>query len=132
MLIERHKTINPSSITEPSEVRIATESYKQNNDIIGQFISEKIIIDSKIKEPRVTIAKLYNDFRIWSVSNVTKGKKCPDRNQLKAYFEKILARPYDNKGWRGMVTDKMMTTMKMINYCKFIKLSISFLASLLV
>jgi P4 family phage/plasmid primase-like protien len=102
MLIERHKTINPSSITEPSEVRIATESYKQNNDIIGQFISEKIIIDSKIKEPRVTIAKLYNDFRIWSVSNVTKGKKCPDRNQLKAYFEKILARPYDNKGWRGI------------------------------
>ncbi|NDB30219.1 hypothetical protein EB151_11810, partial [archaeon] len=102
MLIERHKTINPSSITEPSEVRIATESYKQNNDIIGQFISEKIIIDPEIKEPRVTIAKLYNDFRIWTVSNVTKGKKCPDRNQLKAYFEKILAQPYDNKGWRGI------------------------------
>lgn len=102
MLIERHKTINPSTITEPSEVRIATESYKQNNDIIGQFINEKIIIDPEIKEPRVTIAKLYNDFRIWTVSNVTKGKKCPDRNQLKAYFEKILAKPYEVKGWRGI------------------------------
>ena len=102
MLIERHKTINPSAISEPSEVRIATESYKQNNDIIGQFINEKIIIDPEIKEPRVTIAKLYNDFRIWTVSNVTKGKKCPDRNQLKAYFEKILATPYDVKGWRGI------------------------------
>jgi P4 family phage/plasmid primase-like protien len=102
MLIERHKTINPSAIVEPSEVRIATESYKQNNDIIGQFINEKIIIDPEIKEPRVTIAKLYNDFRIWTVSNVIKGKKCPDRNQLKAYFEKILATPYDVKGWRGI------------------------------
>jgi len=102
MLIERHKTINPSSIAEPSEVRVATESYKQNNDIIGQFITERIIIDPEIREPRITIAKLYNDFRIWTVSNVTKGKKCPDRNQLKAYFEKILATPYDVKGWRGI------------------------------
>jgi P4 family phage/plasmid primase-like protien len=102
MMIERHKHINTSSIHEPSEVRIATESYKQNNDVIGQFISEKIIIDPDIKEPRLTITKLYNDFRIWCASNVIKSKKCPDRNQLKAYFEKLLSVPYDNKGWRGI------------------------------
>jgi phage/plasmid-associated DNA primase len=102
MMIERHKHINYSSIHEPSEVRIATESYKQNNDVIGQFINEKIIIDAEIKEPRVTITKLYNDFRIWCASNVIKSKKCPDRNQLKAYFEKLLGVPYDNKGWRGI------------------------------
>jgi P4 family phage/plasmid primase-like protien len=102
MIIERHKTINPSSIQEPSEVRVATESYKQNNDVIGQFINEKIIVDPDIKEPRLAITKLYNDFRIWCASNVVKGKKCPDRNQLKAYFEKLLGVPYDNKGWRGL------------------------------
>lgn len=102
MMIERHKHINSASIHEPSEVRIATESYKQNNDVIGQFINEKIIIDVEIKEPRVTITKLYNDFRIWCASNVIKSKKCPDRNQLKAYFEKLLGVPYDNKGWRGI------------------------------
>ena len=68
----------------------------------GQFISEKIIIDPDIKEPRLTITKLYNDFRIWCASNVIKSKKCPDRNQLKAYFEKLLSVPYDNKGWRGI------------------------------
>ena len=101
MLIHRHKQINPSSIVEPSEVRIATESYKQNNDIIGKFVSEKIVIDISIKEPRMTIAKLYNDFKIWSMSNV-KGKKIPDRNQLKAYFEKLLDKPYDTKGWKGI------------------------------
>ena len=102
MMIERHKHINASSIHEPSEVRIATESYKQNNDVIGQFINEKILIDPDIKEPRLTITKLYNDFRIWCASNVIKSKKCPDRNQLKAYFEKLLDTPYDNKGWKGI------------------------------
>jgi P4 family phage/plasmid primase-like protien len=102
MLIERHKMINPSCIIEPSEVRVATESYKQNNDIIGQFINENIIIDPQIREPRIAISKLYNDFRIWTSSNVVKGKKCPDRNQLKAYFEKLLSSPYDGKGWRGI------------------------------
>jgi P4 family phage/plasmid primase-like protien len=101
MLIDRHKHINPSSIVEPSEVRIATESYKQNNDIIGQFVNEKIIIDPSIKEPRMSLSKLYNDFKIWTMSNV-KGKKTPDRNQLKAYFEKLLDKPYDTKGWRGI------------------------------
>jgi len=102
MLIERHKSINPSNITEPCEVRVATESYKQNNDIIGQFINENIVIDPEIREPRLAIAKLYSDFRVWTATNVVKGKKCPDRNQLKAYFEKILDTPYDSKGWRGI------------------------------
>jgi hypothetical protein len=82
MLIDRHKHINPMAIPEPSEVRVATESYKQNNDIVGQFINDRIIIDPQIKEPRITITKLYTDFRLWSISNVVKGKKCPDRNQL--------------------------------------------------
>jgi P4 family phage/plasmid primase-like protien len=100
MLIERHKSIQPNSIHEPMEVRVATESYKQNNDIIGQFINEKIEINAEL-DNRIAIGKLYNDFRLWSVSNVPKGKKCPDRNQLKAYFEKLLG-AYDNRGWRGL------------------------------
>lgn len=100
MLIERHKTIQPNSIHEPMEVRVATESYKQNNDIIGQFINEKIEVNPEL-ESRIAIGKLYNDFRLWTGANVPKGKKCPDRNQLKAYFEKMLG-AYDNRGWRGL------------------------------
>jgi P4 family phage/plasmid primase-like protien len=102
LLIDRHKHINPMAISEPSEVRVATESYKQNNDIVGQFINDRIIIDPQIKEPRITITKLYSDFRLWSISNVVKGKKCPDRNQLKAYVEKLLNKPYETKGWVGI------------------------------
>jgi len=103
MLIERHKGINPNSIAEPMEVRIATESYKNNNDVIGQFISEKIIIDNENTDNKIGIANLYNYFRHWCMDNVPKNKKRPDRNQLKAYFEKMLgAYPIDNKGWRGI------------------------------
>lgn len=103
MLIERHKYINPNSIPEPMEVRIATESYKNNNDVIGQFITECIEINKEATEERMGIANLYNYFRVWSHDNIPKTKKRPDRNQLKAYFEKMLgAYPIDNKGWKGL------------------------------
>ena len=104
MLIDRHKTINPNSIPEPMEVRIATESYKQNNDVIGQFISDKIEINAELTNCRMTIMKLFSEMKIWCTINIPKGtKKQPDRNQLKAYFEKLLgAYPTDSKGWRGL------------------------------
>jgi P4 family phage/plasmid primase-like protien len=103
MLIERHKYINPNAIHEPMEVRIATESYKNNNDVIGQFISERIEVVRDQPEERINITNIFNDFRIWSAENLPKGKKRPDRNQIKAYFEKMMgAYPLDNKGWRGL------------------------------
>lgn len=103
MLIERHKSINPNSIHEPMEVRIATESYKNNNDIIGQFIHEKIDIVKDQPDERMNITNIFNEFRLWSIENMPKGKKRPDRNQIKAYFEKMLgAYPLDNKGWKGL------------------------------
>tara|TARA_B100001540_G_C15816831_1_gene648074 strand:+ start:6091 stop:8742 length:2652 start_codon:yes stop_codon:yes gene_type:complete len=103
MLIERHKTINPNSINEPMEVRIATESYKNNNDVIGQYKTDRLIIDNNDTNSRMGLNTLYNDFRIWCYSNVPKNKKQPDRNQLRAYFEKLLgAYPIDAKGWKGI------------------------------
>jgi len=100
MLIERHKTINPNALHEPMEVRIATESYKLNNDVIGQFFSEAIeVVDDQ--NCRIILSKLYGDFRIWAMNNVSKGKKLPDRNQIKAYFEKNRGPyPADGKGWK--------------------------------
>lgn len=103
MLIERHKHINPNSIPEPMEVRIATESYKNNNDVIGQFIADRIIIDKDAVDERINITNIYNDFRVWASDNVPKSKKRPDRNQIKAYLEKTIGPyPVDNKGWRGL------------------------------
>ena len=86
MLIERHKHINPNNIHEPMEVRIATESYKNNNDIIGQYKNERLIIDSEDTNTRTGLMTIYNDFRLWCYSNIPKSKKQPDRNQLRALF----------------------------------------------
>ena len=103
MLIERHKYINPNSMHEPMEVRIATESYKNNNDIIGQYKNDRIIFNKEDISNRTGLNTLYNDFRIWCYSNMPKNKKQPDRNQLRAYIEKLYGQyPIDNKGWKGL------------------------------
>jgi P4 family phage/plasmid primase-like protien len=101
MLIERHKHIEPNNIQEPVEVRIATQSYRENNDVIGQFVSERIDIVRDKPEERINITGLFNEFRLWATENIPRTKKRPDRIQLKAYFEKLVgAYPTDNKGFK--------------------------------
>ena len=87
MLIDRHKNINPNKIIEPREVVNATQKYKNNNDIIGQYISENIIPNDNIQN-RLTLTDINNDFKTWYSTNI-KNNKCPNRTQLRSYFEKI-------------------------------------------
>jgi P4 family phage/plasmid primase-like protien len=102
MLIDHHCKIDPKNIHEPLEVRIATEGYKKNNDIIGQYIGEKMVADEDSTE-RILLNKVYTDFKVWAYQAVQKGKKIPDRNQFRAYMEKQFgAYPSDGKGWRGV------------------------------
>jgi P4 family phage/plasmid primase-like protien len=102
MLIEQHKDLDPKTMTEPMEVRIATEGYKKNNDIIGQFISDKMERDETSTE-RVLVNKSFSDFRTWAFQIVQKGKKIPDRNQFRAYMEKQFGvYPANGKGWKGI------------------------------
>jgi len=107
MMIHHHKNFDPKKMQEPMEVRIATEGYKKNNDVIGQFVSERIIKDTTVTT-RTLLTKLYGDFRAWAMQAIAKGKKLPDRNQFRAYVEKTVA-PYpgDGKGWKciRMVSD---------------------------
>ena len=100
MLIEHHKHLDPATIQEPLEVRIATEGYKKNNDIIGQFIGERLIRDATITT-RITLNNIFGDFRNWATKIANKGKKMPDRNQFKAYMEKQFGQ-YPSTGWRGI------------------------------
>jgi P4 family phage/plasmid primase-like protien len=102
MLIHHHVTLDPKNIHEPMEVRIATEGYKKNNDVIGQFISDKMVVDEESTD-RISLNKSYNDFKSWAYGAMQKGKKIPDRNQYRAYMEKQFgAYPSDGKGWRGI------------------------------
>jgi P4 family phage/plasmid primase-like protien len=103
MLISHHAAVDPKNISEPDSVKTSTNRYKQNNDLLGQFVSEKMVSDDTSAD-RVTIAKVYNDFRMWvQGSGVKKDKKLPDRNQFRAYVEKQFGvYPSDGKGWRGI------------------------------
>uniref|UniRef100_A0A6C0CS02 SF3 helicase domain-containing protein n=1 Tax=viral metagenome TaxID=1070528 RepID=A0A6C0CS02_9ZZZZ len=102
MMIQHHKQNDLKNIIEPMEVRIATESYKKNNDIIGQYISERIVQDEETDDV-VMLQAAYTDFKIWVTQNVPKGKRIPDRMQLRAYMERFYgAYPTDGKGWRGL------------------------------
>lgn len=100
MLIERHKNINPNKIVEPREVINATQKYKNNNDVIGQYITENIIKTDNPND-KLSITEINNDFRMWYNKNNIKSKKPPDRIQIRSYFEKLYG-IYDNKGWKNI------------------------------
>ena len=109
MIIDHHRKMDAKAIDEPLEVRIATEGYKKNNDIIGQYVVDKIIRDPDTVE-RVQLLKLFQDFKNWAYQNVPKGKKLPDRSQFRAYVEKTFgAYPSDGKGWKGIRVKKSGT-----------------------
>lgn len=102
MVIHHHKQIDPKHMEEPMEVRIATEGYKKNNDVIGQYVIDKIIKSGETSD-RLQLLKISQDFKNWAYQNVSKGKKLPDRGQLRAYMEKTFgAYPVDGKGWKGL------------------------------
>lgn len=103
MLIDHHKKTDPRTIREPMEVRIATESYKKNNDSIGQFVDDRIErVDNATC--RIQLNTLYQEFKAWAHHNIAKGKRVPEKSQIKAYFEKEYgAYPSGaHPGWRRL------------------------------
>jgi P4 family phage/plasmid primase-like protien len=101
MIIENHKTTDFRKILEPLEVRSATDSYKKNNDILGQFVEEKLYRANPSESDKVMLQSLYTQFKVWCVQNAPKAKKVPDRMQLRTYIERTFGvYPVDGKGWR--------------------------------
>ena len=102
MLIDHHKNTDIRNIFEPKEVKLATESYKKNNDYIGQYI-EEVFDRSETFTEVVTYASIYADFKVWSTQNIPKGKKTLEKSHLKAYFEKLFGViPDGAQGWKGL------------------------------
>lgn len=96
MLVDRHARTDFKSIKEPLQVRIATESFKQTNDLVGQFVADRIM---RSTEEHLLITAVYSEFRRWAMANVPKSRRTPDQPNVKAYFEKVFG-PYGRKGWR--------------------------------
>ena len=102
MILDHHSHMDAKNIVEPPEVRVATESYKKNNDVIGQFVNDCLRADPSLPD-RMQLQKGFTAFKVWANQVVPKGKKVPDRNQFRGYIEKLYgAYPSDGKGWKGV------------------------------
>jgi len=101
MLIHRHKEINPMKINEPREVINSTNNYKENNDLIGQYINDNIKVDKDVKEG-LKIMELFTEFKMWLANDNNSKNKKIDRTQFRSYFEKIYGSYHQTKGWVGI------------------------------
>jgi len=98
MLLDHYGRIDVGKIYEPKEVTIATEKYKMNNDLMGQFIAETLKPDPECKV-RVKIMHFYQSLRQWWSMN--SKQPCPSMPTVKDVLERKLGAKYTEKGWAG-------------------------------
>jgi len=103
MLIDHHKKSDLVNMKDISEVMVATKQYQRANDILGQFMEERIVeVTENPAAARMQLIPLSVDFRSWAQTNLQKGKRLPDKTAIRMYFEKLWnPYPADGKGWRG-------------------------------
>jgi len=103
MLIDHHKRSDLANLKDISEVMVATKQYQRANDVLGQFMEERIVeVTENPAAARMQLNPLSVDFRSWAQANLQKGKRLPDKTAIRMYFEKLWnPYPADGKGWRG-------------------------------
>ena len=101
MLIEHYKTLDFANLYEPLAVTSATNKYKNNSNIINQYIIEAITKDAKsIKRNRLN--DMFADMKSWGHKNGVPNKRMPDRNAFKVACEAELGQ-YPRDGWTGII-----------------------------
>lgn len=96
MMVERVLKTN-GRVVDCEIVLKASNEYKHKQDIISQFIEEKIV-----KEPGCGIlrkAQVKNEFIIWHESNL--GTKGPPPKEVFAYLDRLFG-PQVNSGWKDV------------------------------
>ena len=83
---------------EPSEVKVATECFRKNNDTYRQFIEECIV---KQKDSILSLSDLYSRFKIWFKESYP-GYQIPIKDDVKKHFCESW-KNFDTRGsiWRG-------------------------------
>lgn len=94
-LIQRWKTINKLEQFVPEKVKVATDVYKQENDLYHQFDQQCIF---EKKDARLTPAILYSHFKEWC------KEECPNhaisnRSVVKQHYVKIWGDLEKGKYW---------------------------------
>ena len=83
VLLEHRRNI--TNRFEPEKVRLATDLYRQHNDIYRQFVEEKIKTD---EDGIITLTELYAVFKEWFKEGFN-GRTLPIKNEVKTYFSKL-------------------------------------------
>ena len=78
---------NINNIQEPKEITEATKRYAREQDLVAQFINDRIIRDFNIKE-FLSIQTIYGEYKLWFKSNTANNKAPLSRSN----FETQLSR----------------------------------------
>ena len=87
----------PKMMIDPEKVRMATNAYRQRNDVYRQFIEECIIEDG---HSTLSLIELYTQIKDWFKESLP-GHKAPIKNDVKQYFVKIWGEPESGMKWQG-------------------------------
>jgi P4 family phage/plasmid primase-like protien len=95
MLVERVLVTN-GKVVDCETVLKASNDYKHKQDVISQFIEEKIV---RAPGEKVKKAAINNEFKIWHESNF--GIKGPQSKEVHVYLDKLFGE-HDQQGWRDI------------------------------
>ena len=100
ILILYYKKYIDEGIYEPAEVLSCTKEYQKENDIMKNYIEERI---TKNDNGYLGQTELYSDFKYWYKESGNKSKNTPTKTQVIKYFTKLYGPLSKGKvlGWKG-------------------------------
>ena len=92
----QHRT-KPKMMIDPEKVRMATNAYRQRNDVYRQFMEECIAEDHKSV---LSLIELYTQIKDWFKDSLP-GHRVPVKDDVKQYFTKIWGDSDVGCKWKG-------------------------------
>ena len=97
MLLEQYKVYKKDGLPIPPEVKATTNDYRQTQFKLGEFIKDKIVIDTDCMEQH-TIAEIYDQYKDWYMESQGGNKKEMLKRQdvaqyMESYFGEHLVSP---------------------------------------
>lgn len=92
---------NKNYLVEPPEVMASTNLYKQENDVITEYIMDKITITNNIKDV-INQETLWEDFKIW-FKNRSDSSNMPKRPELFKLATNMFGEPSKSKCYKRVV-----------------------------
>jgi P4 family phage/plasmid primase-like protien len=110
LLLKHHfdlKSGKAVRIEDPVKVRVATESYKKRNDIMGQFIEDIFVNDA---DGSVSLTEFYVSFKDW-IRDSNPGAQLPTKNEVREGCIRKWGKPEPGNIWNGI---KFATTEELL------------------